>query len=95
MRLIDADALMDALWNERRRLQMLDNTKDADKVMRGLFLAEQIVQKAKAVDAVQVVRCKDGCAYRNEINCPQYYRRTELKEDYFCADGEREKDVSD
>ena len=37
----------------------------------------------------EIVRCKD-CTYRGEINCPQYYRRTELSDDYFCADGKRE-----
>ena len=39
-------------------------------------------------DMVEVIRCKD-CTYRGEINCPQYYRRTELSDDYFCADGEK------
>ena len=38
-----------------------------------------------------VVRCKD-CTYRGEINCPQYYRRTELSDDYFCADGKRKEE---
>ena len=40
-------------------------------------------------DMVEVVRCKN-CTYRGEINCPQYYRREELSDDYFCADGEKE-----
>jgi hypothetical protein len=39
-------------------------------------------------DMCEIVRCKD-CTYRGEINCPQYYRRTELSDNYFCADGER------
>lgn len=39
----------------------------------------------------ELIRCKD-CTLRNEINCPQYYRRTELPDDYFCADGERQDD---
>ena len=38
-----------------------------------------------------IVCCKD-CTYRGEINCPQYYRRAELSDDYFCADGERSDD---
>jgi hypothetical protein len=37
----------------------------------------------------EIVRCKD-CTYRGEINCPQYYRRAELSDDYFCADGKRQ-----
>ena len=40
------------------------------------------------VEKRELVVCKD-CTMRNEINCPQYYRRTELPDDYFCADGER------
>lgn len=36
----------------------------------------------------EIVLCKD-CAFRNEINCLQYYRRSELPDDWFCADGER------
>lgn len=36
----------------------------------------------------ELVRCKD-CTFRGEINCPQYYRKNELSDDYFCADGER------
>ena len=39
-------------------------------------------------DMVEVVRCRD-CTFRNEINCPQYYRRKELPDDWFCAAGER------
>jgi len=38
----------------------------------------------------ELVRCKD-CTLRNEINCPQYYRRTEISDDYFCADGKRKE----
>lgn len=40
----------------------------------------------------ELVRCKD-CTKRNEINCPQYYRRHEIDEDYYCADGVREYDT--
>jgi len=39
-------------------------------------------------DQPEIVRCAD-CTFRNEINCPQYYRRNELPDDWFCADGER------
>ena len=41
-------------------------------------------------DRQSVVRCKD-CTFRNEINCPLYYRRSELTDNWFCADGEREE----
>jgi len=36
----------------------------------------------------EIVRCRN-CTFRNEINCPQYYRRKELPENWFCADGDR------
>lgn len=45
-------------------------------------------EKVNAEINGELVRCKD-CTYRGEINCPQYYRRTELADNYFCADGER------
>lgn len=39
-------------------------------------------------DSIDIVQCKE-CTFRNEINCPQYYRRSELSDDWFCADGKR------
>lgn len=58
--------------------------------------AEGCLELAEAQDVIQemfdeksrIVRCKD-CTFRNEINCPQYYRRSELPDDWYCADGER------
>ena len=39
----------------------------------------------------ELVRCRD-CTFRNEINCPLYYRHSELPpDDWFCADGERKE----
>lgn len=49
-----------------------------------------IIEKAPAVDAVEVVRCKD-CLY-NENGCcthSETYDDTTYRPDYFCADGER------
>lgn len=37
---------------------------------------------------IDICFCKD-CSYRNEINCPQYYRRTELRDDDFCSYGQK------
>jgi hypothetical protein len=42
-RLIDADALTAELWKQRRNYQLLDNTQTADKIMHGLYRAEQII----------------------------------------------------
>ena len=39
----------------------------------------------------ELVRCRD-CTFRNKINCPLYYRHSELPpDDWFCADGERKE----
>ena len=73
---------------------MLDDTHTADKIMHGIFRAEQTLKEMPTVDAVPGVRCKD-CTFHNEINCPQYYRRNELPDDWFCADGERRSDEQD
>ena len=42
-------------------------------------------------ERVEVIRCKD-CTFRNEINCPLYYRRSEFPDNWYCADGERRED---
>ena len=58
MRLIDADDVLNSVWQKRFGLQMLDDTQSADKIMHGLFMAEQVIEKAKTVNAVPVVHGK-------------------------------------
>lgn len=85
MNLIDYNKAIEALDNERQLL-----------LKRGQYGAEHIlvhnalnvIAELPIIRQPEIVRCKD-CTFRNEINCPQYYRRTELSDDYFCADGER------
>ena len=48
-RLIDADALGVDIWKARARYQMLDDTQTADKIMHGLYRAEQIVKDAPTI----------------------------------------------
>ena len=48
-RLIDADALIKELWWQRRNYQMLDDTQTVDKIMHGLFRAEQLVNDAPTI----------------------------------------------
>jgi len=55
MRLIDADAYAAELWKMRQNYQMLDDTQTADKIMHGLYRAEQALKEAPTVDAVPVV----------------------------------------
>lgn len=61
---------------------------DEEDRKRAKMMHEQWIKAKETKEQPEIVRCKD-CTYRGEINCPQYYRRTELSDDYFCADGER------
>lgn len=92
-RYIDADAYAAELWKLRENYQMLDDTHTADKIMHGIFRAEQTLKEQPTVDAVTVVRCMkcrhakqysaDGavfwCGKNNLIKYGVFY----------CADGEK------
>lgn len=56
MRLIDADAYATELWKMRQNYQLLDDTQTADKIMHGLYRAEQALKDAPTIDAVPVRR---------------------------------------
>ena len=51
MRLIDADAYAEDLWKLRANYQMLDDTHTADKIMYGIFRAEQALKEQPTVAA--------------------------------------------
>ena len=53
--LIDREALLDELWKQRRNYQLMDDTQTADKIMHGLYRAEQALKDAPTIDAVPVV----------------------------------------
>jgi hypothetical protein len=53
-RLIDANAYAAELWKLRGNYQMLDDTHTADKIMHGIFRAEQALKEQPTVDAVPV-----------------------------------------
>jgi hypothetical protein len=74
MRLIDADALADALFEQRKNYpQWVANT----------------IGEMPVIDAVQIVRCKD-CKKRDSWECWQYFLgRLKIPDDWYCADGER------
>ena len=55
MRLVDANAIEKELWRLRCQYQMLDDTQTADKIMHGLFRAEQVLKDAEVIDATPVV----------------------------------------
>lgn len=79
---------IDADFMQEKAYQMNFDRKISE---RELFLFNRALSEMPTVDAVPVVRCKD-CTFHNEINCPQYYRRNELPNDWFCADGDRISD---
>lgn len=54
MRIIDADAYAAELWKLRENYQMLDDTHTADKIMHGIFRAEQALKEQPTVDAVPI-----------------------------------------
>lgn len=95
MRLIDADALVDAMektgWyhiNEQGKLQCGANSE----LHTALYKAEDVyavMENAPTIDAMPVVRCKD-CKYRDRYYCfrpEQKYLAVDI--DYYCARGER------
>ena len=86
--LISREALFKA-WDA------LDETQDANLLIDAMIKA---TQDAPAVDAVEVVRCKD-CKHstRSEVSpekiiCCLTKMCGTVDPDYFCADGEREID---
>lgn len=52
--LIDRQALLDEIWKMRMNYQMMDDTHTADKIMHGLYRAEQAVKEVPTIDAVPV-----------------------------------------
>jgi len=101
-RYIDADLYAAELWKLRENYQMLDDTHTADKIMHGIFRAEQVLKEQPTVDAVPVVRCRD-CKWA-EVDAWWTYCKLGHKEDttnsiiytcthnFYCADGERRTD---
>lgn len=55
-----------------------------------LYLIRKIVNGEPAVDAVEVVRCKD-CVKRDQaFRCIALYYGFNPRDDWFCAEGERD-----
>jgi len=76
MRLIDADALADAMFEKRKNYPQ--------------WVADEI-GNAPVVDAVQIVRCKDckhGRLYDNGMLVACDFEELSKDPDWFCADGE-------
>lgn len=79
-RMIDANALMDALNVFK------DRKNGNEHFMYGIETAKELLEIQPTVDAVPVVRCGE-CKYhwKNGGDCV-------AEADFFCADGERRSD---
>lgn len=91
MRLVDADKLLQADENSDKIL-VLGSWKALEIAYA---LIKKKVENAPTVDAVPVVRCKDCKYHENEeigmVYCPNQIGGW-VKENWFCADGERKDD---
>ncbi len=80
MRLIDADALWEAVGEI--------------ELPRGCFNVAVRLQEAfnaaPTIDAVPVVRCKDCKKFGNDEECPMLSMQAYTEADDFCSIGERE-----
>lgn len=87
MRLIDADAVAEAIKDEITEAKGIDADPN---FTAGLKLGLAYVNTAPTVDAVPVVRCKD-CAYYEYSNAGDFCSSTGagMPEDGYCSDGER------
>ncbi len=54
MRPIDADAYAAELWKLRENYQMLDDTYTADRIMHGIYRAEQALKEQPTLDVAPV-----------------------------------------
>ena len=85
MRLIDADALEEAL--REHKFDYSGQSDYFDGVVDGLMLARDDVREAPTIDAVEVVRCKD-CKYYEGKNTYCANDRLATPDDY-CSIGEK------
>lgn len=88
MRLIDADALKEVIYNNLYTITDFFNRQD-----RGMFWTagiEKAIDEAPTIDAVQVVRCKD-CKYYEGKNTYCANDRLATPDDY-CSIGERREE---
>ena len=86
---IDADALLKKIAHHTVHDSLKHITFEAantyEQVKGDMF---NLAQKAPAIDAVSVVRCKDCEYYDADCGFCDYWE-TGRRNDYFCATGER------
>lgn len=52
---VDADTVLDVLYQKKAALQLLDNTQAADHIMQGLKIAEDVIRHTTAADVAPVL----------------------------------------
>ena len=89
-RLIDADDLKKKENMDYVKISTWDEDKQEFVLGTIGYISPDSVDRAKTVDAVPVVRCKD-CIYWYDGMCGRYCTldQKEHSESYYCADGER------
>ena len=93
VRLIDANALADRIWNEAECYEGTDGFVWVRRGEIGLLLDE-----APVVDAVTVIRCRE-CKYSHEDEifgnrwCESHYGCRKVKDEGFCDLGEKKEGV--
>ena len=97
MRLIDADVVIDKLC----RIAVRDDLYGIG-VQDGIAAAKKIVKHATAVDAVEVVRCKDCMHYKQnpysveeDMWCMCWSDWVPAEPQAFCSYGERKDNETD
>lgn len=82
--LIDRQALLEWLKKAGRFMKCCEGTKALRKTIGGII---NHIEKLPAVDAVEVVRCKDCVRWdAHECECNAWYG---FRENDFCSYGER------
>lgn len=92
--LISRSALLEKVRPEREKTDLMRADVYCRGYNNGLTMAEAIVIQAPAVDAVEVVRCKE-CIWFNKPGCSIHIvdDSDKPKENDFCSFGERKTDV--
>lgn len=90
MRLIDADALKEVIYNNLYTITDFFNSRDYGMFWTGGI--EKAIDEAPTIDAVEVVRCKDCKHFDGSYSYPICCRWEEtIKPDDYCSYGEKKE----
>ncbi len=93
MRLIDADELEEKLYDNMRKYDVYDSCET--KIISGIMEAQDLIDDAPTIDAMEVIRCKDCKSIGREIapgkHACEKYMLPYCRENDFCSCGERKE----